>query len=178
MLENIHYRLITIWLYRIIQIVNVTAFYIWHESCMNSIVSANKNRFRNDLILLKKNFICKVDKNMGNRKEEVFKITLPTPYPVGDINVFVVKGDALTLFDTGCKTKESKDVLEKGLQEIGLHLNDIDQIILTHHHLDHYDGLDFFEKDVPVYGHQNNQRWLQITDEFLSQHNQFFLRIC
>ena len=35
--------------------------------------------------------------------------------------------------------------------------------------------IEFFEKDVPVYGHKNNQRWLQITDDFLKQHNQFFL---
>ena len=119
--------------------------------------------------------MVKVDKIMVNRNEKIYKLSLPTPYPVGDVNVFVVKGDVVTLFDTGCKTQESKAVLEKGLKEIGLHLNDIEQIMLTHHHLDHYDGLEFFEKDVPVYGHKNNQRWLQITDDFLKQHNQFFL---
>ena len=71
--------------------------------------------------------------------------------------------------------KNQKNVGD-GFKELGLQLNDIDQIILTHHDLDHCDGLDFFDKSVPVYGHKDNQRWLKITDEFLDSHNQFLSR--
>ena len=46
---------------------------------------------------------------------------------------------------------------------------------MTHHHPDHAGALDFFDKEVPVYGHKNNQRWLTISDEFLETHNRFFL---
>ncbi len=94
---------------------------------------------------------------------------------MGDVNVYVVKGDALTLIDTGVKTKRSKEALTNGLGDLGLKLTDIEQIILTHHHPDHAGGLDFFEKEIPVYGHKNNQRWLTISDEFLETHNRFFL---
>lgn len=103
------------------------------------------------------------------------KLSLPTPFAVGDVNVYVVKGDALTLFDTGVKTKESKEVLIYKLRELGLKIADIEQVILTHHHPDHAGALDFFEQDVPVYGHQNNQRWLNWREEFIQIHNHFFL---
>ena len=102
---------------------------------------------------------------------------MPTPYPVGDVNVYLVKGDALTLIDTGVNTEESKEVLSYKLGELGLKIKDIEQVILTHHHPDHAGALGFFEQDVPVYGHQNNQRWLDWSDEYVQLHNCFFLEI-
>ena len=105
-------------------------------------------------------------------------LSLPTPYPVGEVNVFVLWGEALTLIDTGANTKESKEVLVQGLREIGITINDIEQIILTHHHIDHSGGLNFFQKDVPVYGHKNNQRWLSIMDDFRTNHDQFYVNFC
>ena len=35
---------------------------------------------------------------------DIHKIIIPTPYAVGDVNAFLVKGDTLTLFDAGPKT--------------------------------------------------------------------------
>lgn len=110
-----------------------------------------------------------------NWDKNIAKISLPTPFDVGDVNVYLVKGDVLTLFDTGVKTKESKEALSYKLSELGLEIKDIEQVILTHHHPDHAGALSFFEQDVPVYGHQNNQRWLDWNDEFIQMHNQFFL---
>jgi glyoxylase-like metal-dependent hydrolase (beta-lactamase superfamily II) len=112
---------------------------------------------------------------MVNWNEGIAKLALPTSFAVGDVNVYIVKGDALTLIDTGVKTKQSKDALTYGLREMGLKLSDIEQVILTHHHPDHAGALDFFDKGIPVYGHINNQRWLSLSDEFLEIHNDFFL---
>ncbi|MCK1991413.1 MBL fold metallo-hydrolase [Peribacillus muralis] len=112
---------------------------------------------------------------MAKWNGDIAKIALPTPFAVGDVNVYVVKGDALTLIDTGVKTKRSKEALTQGLADLGLELSDIEQIILTHHHPDHAGALDFFAKEIPVYGHKNNQRWLDISDDFLETHNCFFL---
>lgn len=112
---------------------------------------------------------------MLNWNKNIAKLTLPTPFPIGDVNVYVVKGDALTLFDTGVKTKESKEALVYQLAELGLRITDIEQVVLTHHHPDHAAALDFFEQDVPVYGHPNNQRWLDWNAEFIERHNHFFL---
>lgn len=110
---------------------------------------------------------------MVNWNRNVAKLILPTPFPVGDVNVFLVKGDALTLFDTGVKTKETKEALDNQLRELGLTLKDIEQVILTHHHPDHAGALDFFE-NAPVYAHKNNQRWLEWNDEFAQLYYQFF----
>lgn len=107
--------------------------------------------------------------------KNIAKITLPTPFPVGDVNVYLVKGDVLSLIDTGVNTEDSKEVLSYQLGELGLKIKDIEQVILTHHHPDHAGALSFFEQDVPVHGHQNNQRWLDWNDEFSQLHNRFFL---
>lgn len=112
---------------------------------------------------------------MVNWNGDIAKLSLPTPFAVGDVNVYVIKGDALTLIDTGVKTVQSKEALVNGLEDLGLKLSDIEQIILTHHHPDHAGALDFFDQKVPVYGHENNQRWLTLSDEFLDIHNTFFL---
>jgi glyoxylase-like metal-dependent hydrolase (beta-lactamase superfamily II) len=108
-------------------------------------------------------------------KNNIAKISLPTPFPVGDVNVYVIKGDTLTLVDTGLNTELGKQALEHGLREIGLKLDDIEQIVLTHHHPDHAGGLGLFPEDVPVYGHPNNQRFLHMTDEFIEEHERFYL---
>ncbi|PLT34789.1 MBL fold metallo-hydrolase [Bacillus sp. V5-8f] len=105
----------------------------------------------------------------------VAKISLPTPFPVGDVNVYLLKGDALTLIDTGLSTEQGKEALIRGLGQVGLRLEDIEQIVLTHHHPDHAGGLGLFSQDVPVYGHPNNQRFLLMTDEFIEEHERFYL---
>ena len=67
----------------------------------------------------------------------VYCIPTPTPFPVGAANVYLHKGDCLTLFDTGTNTDAAWQVFTDQLQELGIELRDIERIILTHHHLDH-----------------------------------------
>ena len=74
----------------------------------------------------------------------VHKIEIPTPYPVGDVNAFVVKGDALTIFDVGPKTTEAYEALKWGIHAAGYQLKDIEQVVLTHHHPDHAGWVDAF----------------------------------
>ncbi|WP_110927523.1 MBL fold metallo-hydrolase [Bacillus massiliglaciei] len=105
----------------------------------------------------------------------IAKLSLPTPFAVGDVNVYLLKGDALTLIDTGAKTEQSREVLEGQLKELGLSIKDIEQVVLTHHHPDHAGGLDLFDQAVPVYGHKNIIRWLEGGEDFLHYHNEFFM---
>ncbi|KEO83958.1 MBL fold metallo-hydrolase [Tumebacillus flagellatus] len=66
------------------------------------------------------------------------KIPIPTPFPVGDINVYLLKGrDCLTLVDTGPLTRDALEALEHGLGAAGVRVEDLDQIVLTHYHCDH-----------------------------------------
>lgn len=103
----------------------------------------------------------------------VHKIEIPTPYAVGDVNAFVVKGDALTIFDVGPKTMEAYDALKWGIRAAGYRLQDIEQVVLTHHHPDHAGWVDAFPY-AEIIGHAYNDKWLQHDEEFLRYHEQFY----
>jgi glyoxylase-like metal-dependent hydrolase (beta-lactamase superfamily II) len=112
---------------------------------------------------------------MTEWKNGIAKITLPTPFAVGDVNVYLVKGEKLTLVDVGPKTEEAWKSLTAQLAQLNLTTKDIEQVVLTHHHPDHSGLLDFFPDYLEVYGHPMNERWLQPTEDFfLGQKNFFF----
>lgn len=67
----------------------------------------------------------------------IIPISLPTPFYIGAVNVYLIKEDPITLIDTGPKTKEAIDALRLGLRSAGLAVNDIRRIVLTHAHEDH-----------------------------------------
>lgn len=65
------------------------------------------------------------------------QIVLPTPWDIGPVQVYVVEGDPLTLIDTGVRRDFARIALERGLEELGLELADVQRVILTHYHTDH-----------------------------------------
>lgn len=67
----------------------------------------------------------------------ISSITLPTPFPVGPVNVYLIKDEPLTLVDTGPKTKDALEALREGLRRERVRLADIERIVLTHSHEDH-----------------------------------------
>lgn len=106
--------------------------------------------------------------------KDVFKITLPTPFAVGDVNVYVVKGEALTLIDAGAKTEEAWQSFNEQLAQLGYTPSDIDQIVITHHHPDHVGLLDYFNKDIPIIGHPKNQPWISQDKQFFVENEPFY----
>lgn len=68
---------------------------------------------------------------------KVYCISTPTVFPVGEAHVYLYEGPPVTLFDAGTNTDEAFAALEKGLSQLGFRVNDIQQILVTHHHLDH-----------------------------------------
>ena len=69
----------------------------------------------------------------------IFRIRLPLPgKKPGPVNAYLFKGETITLVDTG--TPLSIKQLKQGLAQTGVRFQDIDQIILTHGHIDHYSG--------------------------------------
>lgn len=103
----------------------------------------------------------------------IYKIEIPTPYEVGDVNAFVVKGDALSIFDVGPKTMEAYDALKWGIRAAGFDMRDIEQVVLTHHHPDHAGWVDAFPH-AEILGHAYNDKWLRHDEEFLRYHEQFY----
>ncbi|WP_099158436.1 MBL fold metallo-hydrolase [Virgibacillus ndiopensis] len=106
--------------------------------------------------------------------DTITKLTLPTPYPVGDVHVYLLKGDTLSLVDAGVKTEAAWDALTYQLKQIGYYPNDIEQIILTHHHPDHIGLVGQFPRAQSIVGHKNNDLWLKRNETFLMHYEQFF----
>ena len=65
------------------------------------------------------------------------KLVVPTPFPVGPINLYLIVDDPLTLVDTGPKTDETLAALKSELSRVGFQFRDLGRIILTHTHEDH-----------------------------------------
>ncbi|MBI3989231.1 MAG: MBL fold metallo-hydrolase [candidate division NC10 bacterium] len=63
---------------------------------------------------------------------------LPTPFPVGSVNVYFLNGPEPTLIDAGPHTEEAWEALCEGLARAGSAPERIRRIILTHGHVDHY----------------------------------------
>jgi glyoxylase-like metal-dependent hydrolase (beta-lactamase superfamily II) len=67
----------------------------------------------------------------------IIPISLPTPFYIGPVNVYLIAEDPITLIDTGPKTKEAADTLREGLRRAGFLVSDLRRIVLTHAHEDH-----------------------------------------
>lgn len=68
---------------------------------------------------------------------KIIPISIPTPFYVGDVNVYLIKQDPVTLIDVGPKTEAAAKALRGHLAENGIQLADIRRIVLTHAHEDH-----------------------------------------
>jgi glyoxylase-like metal-dependent hydrolase (beta-lactamase superfamily II) len=68
---------------------------------------------------------------------EIIPLSIPTPFYVGDVNVYLIKEDPLTLIDVGPKTKDAAESLQNKLAANGVKFSDVKRIVLTHAHEDH-----------------------------------------
>jgi len=70
--------------------------------------------------------------------DKIYKIELPIPFPLKTMNVYFIDDSPRTRVDVGIKTEASFETLKKGLETIGVGLNSIERILITHGHIDHY----------------------------------------
>ena len=68
---------------------------------------------------------------------KIIPLTIPTPFYVGDVNVYLIKEEPLTLIDCGPKTPKAFETLREKLKRNGVEFADIERIVLTHAHEDH-----------------------------------------
>jgi len=69
---------------------------------------------------------------------KIHRISVPTPFYVGPVNVYLIEEDPLTLIDAGPRDDASLDALRSGVNQLGYQLSDIKRIIISHAHADHY----------------------------------------
>ena len=65
-------------------------------------------------------------------------IRVPTPFRVGPVNCHLLVGDRLTLVDAGPYDSSSLESLERGLEAGGYRIGDVDLLLVTHQHFDHF----------------------------------------
>lgn len=69
---------------------------------------------------------------------QIHKIVVPTPFYVGPVNCYLVRNDPITLIDVGPNTEEAFAALRAGVEALGLRLDAIKRIVISHAHEDHY----------------------------------------
>ncbi|HKI45041.1 MAG TPA: MBL fold metallo-hydrolase [Balneolales bacterium] len=68
----------------------------------------------------------------------VYQLSLPTPFPIGPVNVYLIVDDKIVLIDAGPKTEAAFDALQRQFRERKLNIENIDEIWITHAHADHF----------------------------------------
>jgi glyoxylase-like metal-dependent hydrolase (beta-lactamase superfamily II) len=71
------------------------------------------------------------------RRDDIVTLTLPTAFPVGPVNAYLVRGERLTLVDAGMRTEGGWESLTGQLAAAGVAPADLELILLTHGHVDH-----------------------------------------
>lgn len=102
----------------------------------------------------------------------IHKVVLPVPYDTGTVNVYLMVGEVMTLVDTGVKSEGSWNVFQTEIKRLGYTIEDIKQVILTHHHVDHVGALDYFSDKVEIIGHKENDKWISQDIAFLKQYKE------
>ncbi|TQS74482.1 MBL fold metallo-hydrolase [Ornithinibacillus gellani] len=108
-------------------------------------------------------------------QETIYPITIPTPFAVGSVQAYLLKGDYLSLVDAGVQTAEAWQAVNEQLKRIGYKESDIEQIILTHHHPDHTGLVERFSGVKHIVAHKHVDKWLQKEEAFIQNYERFFL---
>ena len=109
---------------------------------------------------------------------DVFSIKLPLPgRKPGPVNVYLFKGREVTLIDTGMT--QTSGILKKALGEHGIGFSDIDRIILTHGHPDHYGAAKKIVKAgrAKVIAHAEDKALIETGRDFFTNRYKNFLQI-
>ena len=104
-------------------------------------------------------------------------IIVPDRSRLKSINFFLYKTEqSLTLIDAGLNTEECWDALIATLKSNKCELRDINQIYLTHHHIDHVGLVNRIvsKHPIPVYTHVLSIPRLKRDPDFLEQRIEFF----
>ena len=109
----------------------------------------------------------------------LYQFVIPTPFPVGPVNCYVATTEPITLIDTGTQWDESRRALQAELAELDLKMEDVQRIIITHAHADHY-GLAAEIKrasGAEVWTHRHNRIMLEDYESVRAHRNAFYVQL-
>jgi glyoxylase-like metal-dependent hydrolase (beta-lactamase superfamily II) len=65
-------------------------------------------------------------------------LAVPTPFQVGRVNAYLIEDSPLTLVDSGPNSAKALDELEQALRAHGHAVEDLELLVITHQHMDHF----------------------------------------
>jgi glyoxylase-like metal-dependent hydrolase (beta-lactamase superfamily II) len=68
----------------------------------------------------------------------IHRLAIPTPFMVGRVNAYLIEDSPLTLVDSGPNSAKALDQLEQALAARGHAVEDIELLVITHQHMDHF----------------------------------------
>jgi glyoxylase-like metal-dependent hydrolase (beta-lactamase superfamily II) len=68
----------------------------------------------------------------------IHRLAIPTPFMVGRVNAYLIEDSPLTLIDSGPNSAKALDELEQQLAARGHAIEDIELLVISHQHMDHF----------------------------------------
>lgn len=104
------------------------------------------------------------------------RVEIPTPFGVGTVNCYLFTGDGLTVLDPGPATDDAYRTLDAELERRGSTPADIDRIVVTHPHMDHFGlaGRLVAESGATVCAHAAATAHLEDPDGYFERERAFF----
>jgi glyoxylase-like metal-dependent hydrolase (beta-lactamase superfamily II) len=68
----------------------------------------------------------------------IHRLAVPTPFMVGRVNAYLIEDSPLTLIDSGPNSAKALDELEQMLAARGHRIEDIELLVVSHQHMDHF----------------------------------------
>jgi glyoxylase-like metal-dependent hydrolase (beta-lactamase superfamily II) len=68
----------------------------------------------------------------------IHPLAIPTPFMVGRVNAYLIEDSPLTLIDSGPNSAKALDELEQALAALGHRIEDLELLVITHQHIDHF----------------------------------------
>src|ERR1700678_4568831 len=71
-------------------------------------------------------------------EQGIHRLAIPTPFQVGRVNAYLIEDSPLTLVDSGPNSGKALDELEQALAARGHAIEEIELLVITHQHIDHF----------------------------------------
>jgi glyoxylase-like metal-dependent hydrolase (beta-lactamase superfamily II) len=71
-------------------------------------------------------------------EQGIHRLAIPTPFAVGRVNAYLIEDEPLTLIDSGPNSAKALDELELALAARGHRIEDLQLLVITHQHIDHF----------------------------------------
>ncbi|HEY7952938.1 MAG TPA: MBL fold metallo-hydrolase, partial [Solirubrobacteraceae bacterium] len=71
-------------------------------------------------------------------EQGIHRLAIPTPFQVGRVNAYLIEDEPLTLIDSGPNSAKALDELEQELAKLGHRIEDLELLVITHQHIDHF----------------------------------------